>query len=70
MTAASFDNVGARLGAQAAMAPDVIAIASPSGSHRQRDHRSYHTISMAELEYRSSSIAAGLQRMGIGPGKR
>ena len=25
---------------------------------------------MSELEYRSSSIAAGLQRMGIGPGKR
>ncbi len=63
-------NVGARLSVQAAIAPDAIAIASPRGSHRQRDHRSYDTITMAELERRSASIAAGLQGMGIGPGKR
>jgi len=63
-------NVGARLSIQAALAPDAIAIASPRGSHRQRDHRSYDTITMAELERRSASIAAGLQGMGIGPGKR
>ncbi len=68
--AAGHANVGARLSAQAAIAPDAIAIASPRGSHRQRDHRTYDTISMAELERRSSSIAAGLQTMGIGPGKR
>ena len=63
-------NVGARLGIQAAIAPDTIAIATPRGSHRQRDHRSYETISMADLDRRSSSIAAGLQGMGIGPCKR
>ena len=63
-------NVGARLRIQAAIAPDAIAIASPSGSHRQRDHRPYETISMAELERKSSSIAAGLQELGLGPGKR
>ena len=63
-------NVGARLTLQATLAPDRNAIASPLGSHRQRDHRSYETISMGDLDRRSSSIAAGLQRMGIGPGKR
>jgi len=63
-------NVGARLSIQASIAPDAIAIASPRGSHRQRDHRPYDTLSMAELERRSSSIAAGLQELGIGPGKR
>ena len=63
-------NVGSRLRIQAAIAPDAIAIASPRGSHRQRDHRRYDTISMAELERKSSSIAAGLQVLGIGPGKR
>ncbi len=63
-------NVGSRLSLQAAILPDAIAIASPVGSHRQRDHRRYETISMLDLERRSSSIAAGLQAMGIGPGKR
>ncbi len=63
-------NVGARLSIQAAIAPAAIAIATPRGSIRQRDHRKYDTISMADLERRSSSIAAGLQSMGIGPGKR
>ena len=63
-------NVGARLSIQAAIAPEAIAIATPLGSHRQRDRRNYDTISMSELERRSASIAAGLQGMGIGPGKR
>jgi len=63
-------NVGVRLGIQAAVSPDAMAIASPKGSHRQRDHRTYETITLKELERRSSSIAAGLQAMGIGPGKR
>ncbi len=63
-------NVGARLTKQALLAPDAIAIATPRGSHRQGTHRSYDTISMRDLDCRSSSIAAGLQSMGIGPGKR
>lgn len=40
------------------------------GSHRIRDNRPYQTISMQDLDNRSSSIAAGLQSLGIGPGKR
>ncbi len=63
-------NVAERLTLQAKLAPDTIAIASPTGSHRQGIHRDYHTLSMRDLDRRSSSIAAGLQGMGIGPGTR
>lgn len=63
-------NVGLRLSFQAAKAPDQLAIATPIGSHRQGTQRAYTTISMADLDRRSSVIAAGLQSMGIGPGKR
>ena len=52
------------------MSPGAIAIATPRGSHRQRDQRAYDTITMADLDRRSSSIAAGLQSMGVVPGKR
>lgn len=52
------------------MTPDQIAIATPIGSHRQRTNRSYRTISFRELDQRSSSIAAGLQAMGMRPGQR
>ncbi len=63
-------NIGLRLTEQAQRAPDHLGIASPLGSHRQRTHRRYETISLRDLDLRSSSIAAGLQQMGIGPGKR
>lgn len=63
-------NVGLRLSVRAADSPSGIAIATPTGSHRQGDHRTYSTITMRDLDHRSSAIAAGLQSMGIGPGKR
>ncbi|MEQ1824946.1 MAG: fatty acid CoA ligase family protein [Pirellula sp.] len=63
-------NVGSRLSVQTAEAPDRIAIATPLGSHRQGTNRPYQTITMRELDVRSSAIAAGLQEMGVGPGKR
>lgn len=63
-------NVGRRVTALAAALPDQLAIASPTGSHRQRTHRNYHRLSFYDLDQRSSSIAAGLQAMGMGPGQR
>jgi acyl-CoA synthetase (AMP-forming)/AMP-acid ligase II len=63
-------NVAKRLSEQALKNPDQSAIVSPSGSHRQKTNRSYVSISMADLDRRSSAIAVGLQSMGIGPGKR
>ncbi len=63
-------NVGRKLSLYAANAPDQVAIASPRGSHRQRTHRTYETISFRDLDQRSSAIAAGLQAMGMGPGQR
>lgn len=63
-------NVAERLTLQALSNPAALAIASPTGSHRQGTQRSYHTLTMADLDRRSSSIAVGLQEMGIGPGKR
>jgi len=63
-------NVGARLTLQSQNLPDHLGIATPVGSHRQRTSRRYETITLRDLDERSTSIAAGLQAMGIGPGKR
>ena len=63
-------NVAKRLSEQALKNPNQLAIVSPSGSHRQKTNRSYVSISMSDLDRRSSAIAVGLQSMGIGPGKR
>ncbi len=63
-------NVGQRLAFQAQERPEQYAIASPVGSHRKRTFREYHTLSFRELDERSSSIAAGLQAMGMRPGHR
>jgi len=63
-------NVGLRLTAQAAAHADLLGIATPTGSHRQGTARSYHSISLRDLDERSSSIAAGMQTMGIGPNHR
>lgn len=63
-------NVGLRLTRQAIRAPETIAIASPKGSYKLGASRPYNTISMQDLDRRSSAIAAGLQNMGVGPGKR
>ncbi len=63
-------NVAEQLARQAHLNPDMIAIASPTGSPRQGTKRTYQTLSMQDLDRRSASIAAGLQGLGIGPGKR
>ncbi|MEM7476716.1 MAG: fatty acid CoA ligase family protein [Planctomycetota bacterium] len=63
-------NVASRLHKIACEYPTQVAMASPLGSHRDGTNRSYNTMSFAELELHTSSIAAGFQQMGIGPGKR
>jgi acyl-CoA synthetase (AMP-forming)/AMP-acid ligase II len=63
-------NIADRLSQQATLRPEALAIASPSGSWKQGTQRTYTTISLQDLDRRSSSIAAGLQTMGVGPGKR
>ncbi|MFN7841697.1 MAG: AMP-binding protein, partial [Pirellula sp.] len=63
-------NVASRLKAQSESNPDQIAIASAVDQYRANKSRHYRTISLKDLDARSSSIAAGLQAMGIGPGKR
>ena len=63
-------NVASRLKVQAEFKPEQIAIASATDRYRPGQRRSYRTISLRDLDARSSAIAAGLQSMGIGPGKR
>jgi acyl-CoA synthetase (AMP-forming)/AMP-acid ligase II len=63
-------NIAWRLSLQAQQRPEQCAIASPVGSHRQGSQRRYHRLTFRELDDRSSSIAAGLQAMGMGPGLR
>ncbi len=63
-------NVGLRLAIQAKDRPEQYAIASPLGSHRKRTFRPYRILNFRDLDERSSSIAAGLQKMGMRPGHR
>jgi len=68
-------NVAQRLRIQSLRSPLQIAIATPLGKYRAGSYsaghdRKYRTTTFHDLESRSSSIAAGLQSMGIGPGKR
>jgi olefin beta-lactone synthetase len=63
-------NVAARLGEQALVRPNQIAIATPKGSHRQGQKRSYRSLTFDDLERRSSAIAAGLVDLGIRPKHR
>jgi len=63
-------NVGSRLTAQAIAHPDLLGIATPTGSYRQGTSRTYRTISLRDLDQRSTCIAAGMQAMGIGPKQR
>lgn len=64
------NNVAARLPAMAARIPEQIALASPLGSAKLGTKRPYKTVSFTELELITSSIAAGLQQMGVKPGMR
>jgi olefin beta-lactone synthetase len=63
-------NVASRLRVMASQYPGHVALASPVGSHRQGKQREYRTLSFAELELRTSSMAAGLQKLGVEPGMR
>ena len=62
-------NISARLSAQAAVMPDAIAIAAPAGRDSS-EKRIYDRISFRELDQQSTSIATGLQQMGVKPGTR
>jgi acyl-CoA synthetase (AMP-forming)/AMP-acid ligase II len=68
-------NVAQRLRIQSLRSPMQIAIATPvekyrAGSFLAGKDRKYRTTTFHDLENRSSSIAAGMRSMGIGPGKR
>ncbi len=63
-------NVAARLRTMAARMPGAVAIAAPTGRYRPGQDRAYETWTFADLELHSSSIAAGLQEMGVQPGMR
>lgn len=63
-------NVASRLRVVAASQPSAVAIATPVGRYRPGYERAYQTQSFADLELQTSSIAAGLQQMGIKPGQR
>lgn len=63
-------NIASRLRVMASLYPGQIALASPRGRYCPGVSRDYRTLSLAELELWTSSIAAGLQQMGIQPGMR
>ncbi|QDV27864.1 fatty acid CoA ligase family protein [Aureliella helgolandensis] len=63
-------NIAARLRQVAAKQPAQIALASPLGRYEPGRKRDYATMTFADLELHTSSIAAGLQKMEITPGMR
>lgn len=63
-------NVAARLQSIAARIPDSIAIATPVGRASAGTSRAYRTVNFTQLELNTSSIAAGLQSMGVRPGMK
>lgn len=63
-------NVAARLREVAARQPAQIALARPLGRYRAGTVRDYATLTFADLELQTSSVAAGLQQMGVRPGQR
>ena len=63
-------NIASRLRVIAEQQPTQVALARPVGKYVPGVHRAYSEMSFAELELHTSSIAAGLQEMGIEPGMR
>lgn len=63
-------NIAARLRCVATRQPAQIAMASPIGRYQAGVERDYATMTFADLELHTSSIAAGLQQLGVMPGQR
>ncbi|MFO1064788.1 MAG: fatty acid CoA ligase family protein [Pirellulales bacterium] len=63
-------NIALRLQVSALRAPSRIAIARPTERYQAGQERTYDKITFSDLELHTSSIAAGLQEMGIEPGMR
>lgn len=63
-------NVAARLARQALLQPNQVAIAAPLGAHHAGKPRAYRQLTFSQLELHTSSLAAGLQGIGIQPGMR
>ncbi len=63
-------NVAARLRTVAARTPAQIATVRPLGRYVPGCNREYATQTFADLELQTSSIAAGLQQLGVVPGRR
>ncbi len=63
-------NIAARLRQVAARLPGQLSMARPLGRYVRGCQREYATMTFADLELQTSSIAAGLQQMGVQPGQR
>ncbi|MCA9190548.1 MAG: AMP-binding protein [Planctomycetales bacterium] len=63
-------NVASRLQQVALHNPAAISMASPSGRYVPGASRRYRTLTFADLELQTNSIAAGFQQLGIEPGMR
>jgi acyl-CoA synthetase (AMP-forming)/AMP-acid ligase II len=63
-------NVAARLARQAMLQPNQVAIAAPLGKYRRGQPRTYRQLTFSQLELHTSSLAAGLQALGVRPGMR
>lgn len=66
----SCGNIATRLRQVAAFHPGQLAMARPVGRYTPGRERDYATMTFADLELQTSSIAAGLQEMGVQPGQR
>ena len=63
-------NVAARLARQALLQPNQVAIAAPAAAYRAGTIRAYRQLTFSQLELHTSSLAAGLQALGVQPGMR
>ena len=63
-------NIAARLRQVAARQPGQLSMARPLGRYAPGRQREYATMTFADIELQTSSIAAGLQQMGVQPGQR
>jgi len=66
----NLSNIAARLRVVASQQPLQVALARPIGRYQPGKQREYATQTFADLELHTSSIAAGLQQLGVQPGQR